>query len=91
VPRGGEVPGSPDPGAELHWVDVRDLCPWIVDLGERDRPGICNASGPTTPVAWEQVLKELARLSPHPVRFRWAKPEGWPAPEQEQAALRLLG
>jgi len=154
VARGGEVLGPPDPRAELQWVDVRDLCPWVVELAERGQPGIYNASGPTTPVTWEQVLQELARLSSQPVKFRWAttevmeksgirlplvrppsatgsasphfegaaaqaaglqyrpladtaaatlawwraqpeerraKPEGWPTPEQEKEALRLLG
>jgi 2'-hydroxyisoflavone reductase len=154
VARGGEVLGPPDPGVELQWIDVRDLCPWIVGLAERGQAGIYNAAGPTTPVAWEQVLLELAKLSAQPVRFRWAtnevlqktgirlplvrqpnlagnasphfdgaaagadglqyrpladtaaatlawwraqpeerraKAEGWPTPEQEQQALRLLG
>lgn len=154
VARGGAVLGPPDPRVELQWVDVRDLCPWIVDLAERDQPGIFNAAGPATPVDWEQVLQELAKLSSQPVKLRWAtaevlektgirlpmvrqgsattvasphfeggaaaaaglryrpladtaaatlawwraqpeerraKAEGWPTPEQEQEALRLLG
>jgi 2'-hydroxyisoflavone reductase len=48
--RGGEVLGPPTPKAELQWVDVRDLCPWIVDLAERDQAGIFNAAGPAAPV-----------------------------------------
>jgi 2'-hydroxyisoflavone reductase len=74
VAQGGEVLGPPDPGVELQWVDVRDLCPWIVGLGERDVSGIYNASGPVQPVDWGQVLQALARLSPRPVQFRWATP-----------------
>ena len=154
VARGGDVLGPPDPKVELQWIDVRDLCPWIVDLAERDQPGIYNAAGPATPVNWEQVLQELAKQSSQPVRVRWsttevlqktgirlplvrqasattiasphfdgaaagaaglqyrpladtaaatlawwraqpeerrAKAEGWPTPEQEKEALRLLG
>jgi len=75
VARGGEVLGPPDPQAVLQFVDVRDLCPWIVDLAERDLAGVYNAAGPAEPVTWEQVLRELARLSPQPVQFRWSTPE----------------
>jgi 2'-hydroxyisoflavone reductase len=75
VARGGEVLGPPDPDSELQWVDVRDLCPWIVQLGERNQPGIYNASGPTTPMSWRQVLQALSRLASGPVQFRWATPE----------------
>jgi len=75
VARGGEVLGPPDPQAGLQFVDVRDLCPWIVDLAERDRAGVYNAAGPAEPVTWEQVLRELARLSPQPVQFRWSTPD----------------
>jgi 2'-hydroxyisoflavone reductase len=153
VARGGEVLGPPDPKVELQWVDVRDLCPWIVDLAERGRHGIYNAAGPAVAVTWEQALQELAKQSSQPVQFRWAttevlqktgiklplvrdpyfkgidsphfvsaagqaaglhyrpladtaaatlawwrsqpderraKPYGWPTPEQEKEALRLL-
>jgi 2'-hydroxyisoflavone reductase len=153
VARGGEVLGPPDPKVELQWIDVRDLCPWIVDLAERNEAGIYNASGPSTPATWEQVLRELTQLASQPVQFRWvtaavlqetgiklplvrppyfkgaeslhfdgaaaqaaglryrpltdtaaatlawwraqpqerrAQAKGWPTPEQEQAALRLL-
>jgi 2'-hydroxyisoflavone reductase len=72
---GGEVPGPPDPKAELQWVDARDLCPWIVQLGERDQAGIYNASGPTVPAHWGEVLQTLTQLSDTPVHFRGATPE----------------
>jgi 2'-hydroxyisoflavone reductase len=75
VARGGDVLGPPDPRVELQWIDVRDLCPWIVDLAERDQPGIFNAAGPTTPMNWEQVLQELAKQSSQPVRLRWSTTE----------------
>jgi 2'-hydroxyisoflavone reductase len=66
------VLGPPAPKAELQWVDVRDLCPWIVDLAERDQPGIYNAAGPATPVTWEQVLSALAERAGKPAKIRWA-------------------
>lgn len=69
VSRGGEVLAPPDPKVELQWVDVRDLCPWIVDLAERDQAGIYNAAGPAKPANWDGVLRELARQSTTPARF----------------------
>jgi len=73
--RGGEVLGPPTPKAELQWIDVRDLCPWIVDLAERDQPGIYNAAGPATPMTWEQVLPALAKGAAQPAKIRWATNE----------------
>jgi 2'-hydroxyisoflavone reductase len=75
VARGGDVLGPPGPKIELQWVDVRDLCHWIVQLGERDQPGIFNASGPEVPVNWQQVLQSLSGLADKPVQFRWATPD----------------
>ena len=75
VARGGEVLVPPDPQVELQWVDVRDLCPWIVDLTERDQAGIFNAAGPAKPVTWGLVLRQLTQLSPRPVRFTPATAE----------------
>jgi 2'-hydroxyisoflavone reductase len=70
IARGGEVLGPPFPQVELQWVDARDLCPWTVDLAERDQPGIYNACGPAQAVSWETLLADLARtLAPQPVKF----------------------
>jgi 2'-hydroxyisoflavone reductase len=73
--QGGEVLGPPAPDAELQWVDARDLCPWIVELVERDQPGIFNASGPAQPMTWRETLAELAQGAPEPARMRWSTHE----------------
>lgn len=84
VARGGEILGPPDPGVELQWVDVRDLCPWIVQLGERSQAGIYNASGPSKPMNWGEVLQGLKPLATGPVQFHWATNE-----VLEKAGIRL--
>ena len=71
VARGGDVLGPPAPHNELQWVDVRDLGPWIVGLGERDVSGIYNAAGPTSAMNWEETLVALTWLSKDLVRFHW--------------------
>jgi 2'-hydroxyisoflavone reductase len=73
--RGGEVLGPPHPQAGLQWIDVRDLCPWIVQLAERDQPGIFNAAGPAKPITWEQVLSALSARAAQPAQIRWATNE----------------
>jgi len=71
VARGGDVVGFPERQAELQWVDVRDLCPWVVTLAEQNRAGVFNAAGPASPVTKEQVLWGLRALTDQPVRFHW--------------------
>src|SRR4029077_6100801 len=70
--RGGEVLGPPDPEVELQVVDVRDLSSWMIDLAERDQPGIYNACGPEQATSFRQVLEELATHAGAPVHFRWS-------------------
>lgn len=69
--RGGDVLGPPDPKIELQWVDVRDICPWIVTLAERNVAGIFNAAGPATVMNWEETLVTLATLAERSVKFHW--------------------
>jgi 2'-hydroxyisoflavone reductase len=73
--RGGAVLGPPEPAKELQWVDVRDLCPWIVSLGERNVAGVFTVAGPATPMSWEQALKTLATGAEQPANLHWATAE----------------
>lgn len=50
----GVVAGPRADAAPLQWVDVRDLCPWMVDLVERNDGGAFNAAA--SPVEWDAVL-----------------------------------
>jgi 2'-hydroxyisoflavone reductase len=72
VARGGEVLGPSQPDLLLNWIDARDLCPWTVQLAERDVGGVFNAAGPVEPTTWRQVLETLAPFAAQPVSFRWA-------------------
>jgi 2'-hydroxyisoflavone reductase len=64
---GGKVVGPRADAVELQTVDVRDLCPWLVTLIERDTAGIFNAAAP--PLSWNAVLEELRPISVQPVTF----------------------
>ncbi|MEM9402859.1 MAG: NAD-dependent epimerase/dehydratase family protein [Pseudomonadota bacterium] len=54
--RGGDIvcPSSPKIGSQ--WIDVYDLCHWIVTLAENDTPGIFNAVAPESPVTRDEVM-----------------------------------
>ncbi len=67
VAEGGVVVGPRADAKDLQTVDVRDLCPWMVRLIERDMGGVFNAAAP--PVPWDRVLAGLRPLSKRPVRF----------------------
>jgi 2'-hydroxyisoflavone reductase len=64
---GGVVVGPRADAKDLQTVDVRDLCPWMVQLIERDTSGIFNAAAPPEP--WDRVLAGFRPLSERPVRF----------------------
>jgi 2'-hydroxyisoflavone reductase len=65
--QGGTVVGPRADAISLQTVDVRDLCPWLVTLLERDQSGIFNAAAP--PMPWDRVLNALRPLSEGTVRF----------------------
>lgn len=64
---GGTVVGPRADAKGLQTVDVRDLCPWMVTLLERDLPGIFNAAA--RPMPWDGVLNALRPLNAGDVRF----------------------
>ena len=64
--QGGTVVGPRADAISLQTVDVRDLCPWLVTLLERDLPGVFNAAAP--PMPWDRVLNALRPLSEGAVR-----------------------
>jgi 2'-hydroxyisoflavone reductase len=68
VAAGGTVLGPRADAAPLQYVDVRDLCPWIVTLVERDAGGAFNAAGPAIP--WDDMLATMRPLASGPVEIR---------------------
>ncbi len=74
IHRGGDVLAPALPGAEIQWVDARDLCPWVIRLAEDDIPGTFNAAGPAGPVDRRGLLWGIAATTSAPVRFHWPEP-----------------
>jgi len=71
IHRGGDVLAPSNPTEVIQWVDVRDLCPWVVDLVERDAGGIYNAAGPASEVTREGLMWGIRATTSAPVRFWW--------------------
>jgi 2'-hydroxyisoflavone reductase len=75
VHRGGEVLAPAGPDREIQWVDARDLCPWIVTLGENDTPGIFNAAGPTSVISRAGLMWGLQAQTAAPISVYWPDDE----------------
>ncbi len=71
VYRGGHVLAPSEPDVVAQWVDARDLCPWIVSLGENHTPGIYNAAGPASTVTRSGLMWGLRAMTENPVQFHW--------------------
>jgi 2'-hydroxyisoflavone reductase len=76
--RGGDILAPGGPELTVQWVDARDLCPWIVELGENDTPGVFNtAAHPYTRAGFMWALRAQ---SDRAASFHW------PSAEQVEAA-----
>lgn len=71
IHRGGDVLTSNRPDDVIQWVDARDLCPWVIDLVERDAVGIYNAAGPSSEVSRAGLMWGIRATTNAPVRFWW--------------------
>ncbi|MEM7283782.1 MAG: NAD-dependent epimerase/dehydratase family protein [Pseudomonadota bacterium] len=71
--RGGDIV-CPSPRNEAAWIDARDLCHFIVSLGERDVPGIYLGTGPASVVTNRDVMMGFRAFSSAPVNLHWLTP-----------------
>lgn len=73
--RGGlvAVPGTPlDP---MQFIDVRDLCEWIIRMAENGTPGTFNAVGPGSPLTSAEMFYGIRAVTTGPVAFEWIPAE----------------
>lgn len=68
--RGGDIVAATR-GIEACWIDARDLCHWLITLGEQDTAGIFNAAGPASVVKNEHVMMGFRAFSSGPVNLHW--------------------
>ena len=73
--RGGNIVCPAGPAVEAQWIDVRDLCQWIVRLAEQGTPGVFNGAGPASAITNEQLMWALRANAAGDVRLHWASAE----------------
>jgi 2'-hydroxyisoflavone reductase len=71
VVEAGKILAPGKPTQNLQFIDVRDLAKWIVLMVERQATGIYNATGPVTPITFEQLIKECQKFSKENVVIQW--------------------
>lgn len=69
--RGGDIVCPAGPQLEANWIDVRDVCHWLISLAENDTAGIFNATGPASPVNNEETMHGFRASTSAPVRLHW--------------------
>jgi 2'-hydroxyisoflavone reductase len=55
------VPGNHDDPIQV--IDVRDLGAWLVKLAENSTMGVFTATGPKTPLMWDEVINACIKAS----------------------------
>ena len=68
---GGEILAPGSPKQLLQFIDVRDLAKWIVSMIERKETGFYNATGPASPLSFEELLKSCAEISNNALSITW--------------------
>ncbi len=71
VIKGGEILAPGSPNQLIQFIDVRDLAKWIVTMVEHQTTGTYNATGPATPLSFEQFLKVCQRSSDNSSSLTW--------------------
>lgn len=73
--RGGDIVCPSGPEQDAQWIDVRDLCHWLVSLGETDTRGVFNAVAPEMPVTREEVMHGIKATTSAGSRLYWPDAE----------------
>jgi len=73
--RGGDVVCPAGPDRHVNWIDVRDLCAFVVLLAENGTPGVFNGSGPASPMTNAQAMHGLRAFCAAPTTLHWPSAE----------------
>jgi len=75
--RGGDVLVPGRRTDRVQYVDVRDLCEWMVRLLDRDAAGTFNVVGPAAPQTLAEFVDGLRPLSPAGTTTTWIEDYAW--------------
>ncbi len=71
INRGGEVLAPGDGTDPVQFIDVRDLCEWIVRLVETQTYGNFNGVGIGAPISMAEMLYGMRAITSSAVKFSW--------------------
>lgn len=71
IDRGGEVLAPGDGTDPVQFIDVRDLCEWMVRLVENRTYGNFNGVGIGSPMSMAEMLYGMRAVTTSDVRFNW--------------------
>jgi 2'-hydroxyisoflavone reductase len=77
VARGGEVLVPGRRGDRVQYIDVRDLCEWMIRLAAADTTGTFNVAGPAAPQTMAEFVDGLASLASATLRYTWIEDYAW--------------
>ena len=72
---GGAILAPPNPGAQVQFIDARDLSQWIIDMAEQKKAGIYNTTGPADTLTFQQFLIACQQTLGSEAEFHWASPD----------------
>ncbi|MCU0229982.1 MAG: epimerase, partial [Acidobacteria bacterium] len=71
IVRPGLIVGPNEPQDPTQFIDARDLGRFIVELLEKNRAGVFNATGPKEPLPMGELLASCKRVSGSDASFTW--------------------
>ena len=77
VARGGEVLVPGRRADRVQYVDVRDLCEWMIRLIAREATGTFNVVGPAAPQTLAEFVDGLSPLATAPPTYTWIEDYAW--------------
>ena len=69
--QGGEMLAPGDPIQQTQFIDGRDLAAWIVQMVEKGKTGVYNATGPDYSLSMGRFLDECKMVTGSDARFIW--------------------
>jgi 2'-hydroxyisoflavone reductase len=77
IARGGEVLVPGHRADRVQYIDVRDLCEWMIRLVAQQATGTFNVVGPAAPQTLDGFVAALRPLSAGPLSYTWIEDYAW--------------
>jgi 2'-hydroxyisoflavone reductase len=77
IAHGGEILVPGRPGDRVQYIDVRDLCEWMIRLIAQQATGTFNVVGPAAPQTLAEFVAALRPLAAGPLAYTWIEDYAW--------------